>query len=156
MPTMRSMSSVFDTRPSAAALVDRATAGNTLGPAGWRALLATGCAVAALAGYALGDPNSLIAADAELAVLLRGMALIKAALVVAALAILWWRFRWPVPTGLAAGYLGGAWLITGATIMIWQLSAIAAAAVTFHAAEITLLVLAWRDRREAVRFPRAR
>lgn len=40
-------------------------------------------------------PESLLQADAELARLLRGMALIKAAIVVAALAALLWRFGQP-------------------------------------------------------------
>jgi hypothetical protein len=96
----------------------------------------------------MGDPAELQAADPELAWLLRGMAAIKAVLVAGALCALWWRFRWEIPGGLATGYLAGAWLITGATVMIWQLTAIGAAAVAFHMGEITLLLLAWRDHRQ--------
>jgi hypothetical protein len=112
-------------------------------------LLLAGCALVALGANALGDPAFLLTADPDLAILLRGMALIKAALVAAGLAILWWRFRWPVSTGVAAGYLMGACLVTGATMMIWQLTYIAASAAAFHIGELTLLVLAWRDHRKA-------
>jgi hypothetical protein len=107
-----------------------------------------GCAIAAAISLAIGNPAELLAADPELSLLLRGMAVIKAILVAAGLSALWWRFRWPVSIRLAAGYLAGAWLVTGATIMIWQLTTIAAAAVVFHVGEVTLLVLAWRDYRD--------
>lgn len=113
-----------------------------------RVVLLAGGFLAALGAFALGNPADLQAGDPELGRLLRAMALIKGTLVAGALSVLWWRFRWPVGIGLGAGYLVGAWLITGATIMIWQLTAIAAAAVAFHLGEITLLVLAWHDHRQ--------
>jgi hypothetical protein len=49
---------------------------------------------------------------------------------------------------VAAGYLAGAWLATSATVMMWQLTSIALAAVLFHVGEIAPLVLAWRDYRD--------
>jgi hypothetical protein len=111
-------------------------------------LLLAGCALAALVAYVVADPTAMQAADPELALLLRGMALIKAALVAAGLAVLWWRFGWPLSSGLAAGYLAGAWLAAGTAMMIWQLTCIAHAAVLFHVGEVALLVLAWRDYRD--------
>ncbi len=143
---MLRMSSVFDPLPPAR--IGLPVIGRShLGPGAWRALLLAGCTIAALGAYALGDPAALQAADPDLAVLLRGMASIKAALVAAGLGVLWWRFRWPVSTGVAAGYLAGAWLATGAAMMIWQLTLIAGAAVMFHLGELTLLGLAWWDHR---------
>jgi hypothetical protein len=59
-----------------------------------------------------------------------------------------WRYGWPVSRGVAAGYLAGAWLATSATVMMWQLTSIALAAVLFHVGEIAPLVLAWRDYRD--------
>ena len=96
----------------------------------------------------MGDPDVLRAADPELAFLLRGMALVKGALVLAGLGVLWWRFQWPLSTGTAVGYLSGAWLASGAAVMIWQLTFIAQAALLFHVGEIALLVLAWGDYRD--------
>ncbi len=40
----------------------------------------------------------------------------------------------------------GVWLGMAATVLIWQLTFIALAAITFHVGEGLLLVLAWRDR----------
>jgi hypothetical protein len=48
------------------------------------------------------------------------------------------------PTSSSA-YLVGAWLSAGATTLVWQLSFIPLAALTFHASEFTLLLVAWRD-----------
>jgi len=145
------MSSTFDDSRIAPAPAGFPAGHIIPGPPGRRALLLAGCALAAVAAYVFGNPVALQGADPELAVLLRGMALIKAALVVAALGILWWRFRWPVSTGVAAGYLAGAWLAAGAATMIWQLTHLAQAAVLFHVGEIALLLLAWRDNRASTR-----
>jgi hypothetical protein len=143
------MSSTFDD-PRIAAVPARfpESASIVFGPRGRRSLLLAGCALAALVAWVAGDPSSLKAADPELAFLLRGMALIKGAIVAAGLAVLWWRFGWPLSLGTAAGYLAGAWLATGAAMMIWQLTLIAQAALLFHVGEIALLVLAWRDYRD--------
>ena len=73
------------------------------------------------------------------------MAAIKAVIVLAAAAVLFWRFGHPVLQRTAAAYLVGAWLSAGATMLVWQLSFIPLAAVTFHASEFTLLFVAWRD-----------
>lgn len=112
-----------------------------------RALLLAGVAVAALAGWVLGDPAPRLAADPELATLLRGMAGIKALLLLGAVALLAWRLGKPVAAPFVAIYLGGAAAMAFATALIWQLTALPLAAVVFHAAEIGVLVAAWRDLR---------
>lgn len=112
-----------------------------------RALLLGGCALAALAGLALGDPAPRLAADPETATLLRGMAAIKAVLLLGALALLAWRLGKPLPARIAAIYIVGAAVMAFATALIAQLTALPLAALAFHAAEITLLVTAWRDLR---------
>jgi hypothetical protein len=108
-------------------------------------MLLSGCVLAVLAAAAVSRPEPLLQADPELARLLRGMALIKAAIVVASLTALLWRFGRPLSNGLTCAYLAGAWAAASASMMIWQLEFIPTAAVTFHLGELTLLVTAWRD-----------
>jgi hypothetical protein len=73
------------------------------------------------------------------------MSLIKGAMVLAAVAVLLWRFGHPVLAGTAVAYISGAAVLAGASVLIWQLSFIALAALAFHAAAFVVLVAAWRD-----------
>lgn len=102
-----------------------------------------------------GNPAAYLAADPELARLLRGMALIKAGLVVGAMALLLWRLRRPVTARTACVYLLGTWWMAGASMLIWQLTLIPLAAITFHVGELSMLVAAWRDHGEASSRPPA-
>jgi hypothetical protein len=110
-----------------------------------RSLLVAGCIASIAIAAWLGEPAAFVRADAELAQLLRGMAAIKAIIVLAAVGVLLWRFGQPVPRRTAIAYLLGAWLIAGATTLVWQLSFVPLAALAFHAGEFTLLIAAWRD-----------
>lgn len=114
-------------------------------PLRWGGVLLAGGVLAAATGLVLGDPSSLLARDPELGRLLRGMALIKAALVAVAMAAIVWRLRRPASTPVAVAYVAGAWTMSFATALIWQLTAIPGAALLFHVGEIGLLLLAWRD-----------
>lgn len=114
--------------------------------ASMRTLLLAGCVASAASAGWLADPAPVLQADAELARLLRGMALIKAALVLAAVGVLLWRFGKPVSPRTTGAYLAGAWMLCGASVLIWQLSAIQFAALLFHAGVLLLLFTAWRDR----------
>lgn len=109
-------------------------------------LLVLGSVLAVAIAGAFGHPERFIQDDAELARLLRGMAVIKGSIVVAAMAALAWRAGMPLTLRLAAVYLLGIWLMAAATVLIWQLTIIPAAAVGFHAGEFALLLAAWRDR----------
>ena len=109
------------------------------------ALALLGALLAAALGWLASDLFPPRPMEAELALLLRGMAAIKTLLVVGLVAAIAWRSRWPMSPTLIAGYLAGAWSMAFATAMIWQLSAIAAAAVFFHVAEFAVLLMAWRD-----------
>jgi hypothetical protein len=111
-----------------------------------RALLLAGCLAAVAFAAAIGRPGPALAADFELARLLRGMAIIKGCLAGAAVAVLLWRFGQPLSRRMAGAYLIGAWLAAGAAMLVWQLTLIPLAALAFHAGEITMLVTAWRDR----------
>ncbi len=87
-----------------------------------------------------------IAADPDLARLLRAMALIKGMLVALGAGAVGWRFRRPTPWPFAAAYLGLVWAACAATGALWQLAGVGRAAVALHAAGALLVVLAWRDR----------
>lgn len=137
----------FGRHDSASAAAVRATA--------LRAGLLAGCAASVCAALWLGDPRPALDADVELARLLRGMAVIKAAICLLALGALWWRFGHPTSRRLAAAYLLGAWLVAGASMLVWQLTLVPAAAIAFHAGELTLLIAAWRDGRGERRAARA-
>jgi hypothetical protein len=115
------------------------------GPAMLRLLLIVGClATVALAAW-IGQPEAQSSSDPDLLRLLRGMAMIKGVLVIAAVGVLLWRFGHPLSLQQAGAYLVGAWLAAGASMMIWQLTLIPLAALVFHVGEITMLVTAWLD-----------
>lgn len=110
-----------------------------------RAALFLGCTATATLAAWVGNPAPYLSADLELGHLLRGMALIKAGIVLAAITLLWRRFKRPVPVPVAATYLIATWLAAGASMLIWQLTAIPLAAIAFHAAGLAFLVAAWRN-----------
>jgi hypothetical protein len=85
------------------------------------------------------------AVEPELALLLRGMAVIKAGIALAAVALSLWRFGQPVSSAAASGYVAGVCSLGAATVLIWHLSFIPAAAVIFHLGLFGLLALAWRE-----------
>ena len=110
-----------------------------------RAALLLGCTATTTLAAWVGGPTPYLNADAELGHLLQGMALIKAGILFAAISLLWWRFKRPVPVGLTAVYLIATWLAAGASMLIWQLTSIPFAAITFHVGGLAFLVAAWRD-----------
>ena len=99
------------------------------------------------AALALGEPAVDVLRDAHLALLLRGMAAIKSAVVLAAGTAVFWRFRYPVDRRVAIGYVAGLSLSAAASTLIWLLSNIAFAALAFHVAAAVVFVTAWRDDR---------
>ncbi len=113
----------------------------------YRMVLVTGIVIVATAVAFATSPAPADAMDASLVRLMRGMAMIKAGIIAVAAAVLWWRFARPIATPFAVGYLLGSWFMVAATVLIWQLSSIGAAAIAFHTGEVSLLLLAWRDTR---------
>jgi hypothetical protein len=136
------MSESAVTSPS---LYRRPASADFLRPALPRLLLIAGCVLAVAMAAWLGQPQASAGTDPDLLRLLRGMAMIKGFLVLAAVGVLLWRFGHPLSPGMAGAYLVGAWLAAGASMMIWQLTLIPLAALVFHVGEITMLVTAWRD-----------
>lgn len=123
------------------------TASAQPGVARRRALLALGCLAAVALAASIGSPAARLAADPELAQLLRFMALVKAGIVLVSMGLLGWRFGQPISLRLTAVYLVGAWLAAGASMLVWQLQWVGAGAALFHAGELMLLVTAYFDRR---------
>ena len=93
------------------------------------------------------------AIDADLVVLLRAMAAIKAVLVLAALGAVVWRFGLPIGTGTALVYGASIAAMSFATALIFVSAFIGLAAVVFHAGLFAALVAAWRDDRVASPVP---
>lgn len=112
---------------------------------GWRGRLLLAAAAGAALGWLVGDPGARAGADPELARLLRGMALVKALLVLGALRLLWWRFGEAVTGARAWGYVGAVAAMALATLLAWQLSHLVVLSLAFHGALLTLGVLALRD-----------
>jgi len=111
----------------------------------WRGRLVLAVALGAAAGLLIGDPGERLAADPELGRLLRGMAIVKAMLVAAALRVLWWRFGLEIAAPRAWGYIGGVGFMALAGALAWQLSYLAVLSLAFHGALLTLGILALRD-----------
>jgi hypothetical protein len=111
-----------------------------------RSGLVLGCAIAIGIAAWVGDPSGYLQTDPALARLLRGMALIKGLIAIAAVGAVFWRLGWPVSRRGAAAYLASSWVLTGSTMIIWQLSFIVPAALLFHAAALTMLLVSWRER----------
>jgi hypothetical protein len=111
-----------------------------------RICLIVACAVAVGAAFAVGNPTGYLQADIALAHLLRGMAVIKSTIVLAAVGAVWWRLSWVVSRAAAVTYIAGCAVLAGSTMLIWQLTWIPLAAVVFHGAALGMLIVGWRER----------
>ena len=110
----------------------------------WRTALVVTVLVACGVAAAFGEPSMLALSDPALARLLRGMALLKAAMTITAIGLLWWRLGRAIrpEVAIAAGLAIAA--MAAATVSIWRLAFLLPAAFVFHAGLFTLLVLAAR------------
>jgi hypothetical protein len=111
-----------------------------------RTALLAACALSIGVAAWYGDPSGYLTADPALARLLRGMAAIKGMIALAALGAVLWRFSWPTSTVAAIVYIGGTSVLAGSTMLIWQLTSLVLAAVLFHVAALSMLVVGWRER----------
>ena len=108
------------------------------------AFIVTGAAVA---GLVLGRWSAAAPWDPPLAALLRFMAAIKFAGVIAASALVLWRVRTPLSSRATFASVAALASMALAPGLIWSLAHIVLAAALFHAGLLTLFVLAWRDGR---------
>ncbi len=108
----------------------------------WRPALA----VAVLGAGALALTTQAGPHDPELAMLLRFMAVVKAAMALGAAALAGWRFGSPVRPALGLGYVAGTASMAAGAGLIWQLGHIGAGALLVHGGLLALAGLAWLDR----------
>ena len=80
-----------------------------------------------------------------LTLLLRFMALMKAAIVLAAAGLVAWRFGSELPSRLAAGYIAAVGLMALSPGLIWSQSSLTLASAFFHSGLLFGLALAARD-----------
>ena len=118
-----------------------------------RATLLLSTAAVALVAGALASGYHPAGFAAELAFLLRGMALIKASIAIVAIALALWRFGYRVSLAAAGGYILGVGCLVAASMFIWFLTYIAFAAILFHVGLFGLLIIAWREDGSAWRHP---
>jgi len=102
-------------------------------------------AVAVPIAWSGAAPSAPIAAD--LARLRRMMALLKAAIAIVAMGVVWWCFQFPTRPRLALGYVASSWLMAAGSVVMWQLTHLIAAAVVFHVGLALVLLSGWRDNR---------
>ena len=116
-------------------------------PTLWQAALPPVAILAVVAVVALSDPARLLAADPELARVLRFMAAVKGGVALVALTLLGLRLGGPVAPARAIGYLLAGAGLAAAPTLIWQLTWIGSAAILFYASMSVLVMLGWRDAR---------
>lgn len=113
-----------------------------------RAMLAATVGLTCTIAYVMGGGEAAVraaAADPELTRLLRGMAVLKALLSLAAISLVAWRVAYPSGPRLPAGLIASTGLMAAGSVLIWQVAPIVAGAVLFHTGLILLLVLCWAD-----------
>jgi hypothetical protein len=111
-----------------------------------RTLLASVVILAAMTGVIAGHLSAPdTTADADLTLLLRFMALMKAAIVLAAAGLVAWRFGSELPSRLAAGYIAAVGLMALSPGLIWSQSSLTLASAFFHSGLLFGLALAARD-----------
>lgn len=122
-------------------------------PPSWampRPILAIVAALIAAATAALAVPDAATAAnaqsDAELVLLLRFMAGVKAVLALAALGAVVWRLGYAASPFLSAVYLLAPALMVAAPVLIWQIAPTALGAGLFHGGLALLLLALFADR----------
>jgi hypothetical protein len=114
------------------------------GASAWRLLLISACGIAAAGVLASGADNGA-AADPDLSALLRGMAIIKAAIVAAGAGIVWWRLGASISSTFALAYIGCVTAASAGAAMVWTMSHMGVATLLFHGALIAFLVIGLRD-----------
>jgi hypothetical protein len=110
-----------------------------------RAALLTACACAAALATVLAEPGRAAASDPDLATLVRGMAVIKTAIVAAVGAAIWWRLGFAIKPGVAAGYILFAAAASAGAALVWNNAALWLAPFLFDGGLLGFLIVALRD-----------
>lgn len=117
--------------------------------------VAAAVAVALLASPPDATAVAIRQTDPELILLLRFMAVVKAALALAALGVSLWRLGHPASPVPALGYSFAPALMCAAPIVIWQMAHVAAGAALFQAGFAMLLLALYADRGQATELAKA-
>jgi hypothetical protein len=103
------------------------------------------CALAAATATLYAGTGGIQSADPDLAKLLKGMAIIKTAILLAGAAAIWWRLGSAIWPTFAAGYIiFGAIGVAGATL-VWNMAGLGLAPFLFDGGLLGFLILALRD-----------
>ncbi len=103
------------------------------------------CALASVAATLYAGRGGVQIGDPDLAKLLKGMAIIKTIILLAAGAAIWWRLGSPIRPAFAAGYIiFGALGVAGAAL-VWNMAGLGLAPFLFDGGLLGFLILALRD-----------
>lgn len=108
----------------------------------WRALVPGVVVLALAAGFVAGRAP---VEDAELARLLRMMAVLKLAFVAAGAAFVWWRLGHAVRFATATGYLGALAAAAIGPGFIWGMAHVVLGAALLHGGLGAIGLIGWRD-----------
>ncbi|MBB1090339.1 hypothetical protein HUU61_03460 [Rhodopseudomonas palustris] len=107
-------------------------------------------AIALLVSSPDATTRAVASSDAELVMLLRFMAAVKALLALVALGVSVWRLGFPASPALKVAYTLAPALMCAAPVVIWQMADVAFGAGLFHAGFVLLLLALYADRGQAV------
>jgi hypothetical protein len=91
------------------------------------------------------------AGDAELALLLRFMAAVKALVAAGAIAAVFWRLATPAPPPLLAAYVASSAAMAAGPALVWTLAHVAIGALLLHGGLLATIIMLWRDQDVAAR-----
>jgi hypothetical protein len=124
------------------------------GSAARRGVALIAAAAAVFAALVAATPEATAAAlqssDAELVMLLRFMAGVKALMAVSALGIAVWQLGHPASPALTLAYTLAPALMCAAPVVIWQMAHVAFGAALFHGGLVVLLLALYADRGDVV------
>ncbi len=124
------------------------------GPAA-RVVLICGAALAAAGSFAapwLLNPGEIpVEGAGEFEALIRFMAIVKAAMALGAVALIYWRLSFPASPRMTLAYIAAAVLMAAAPGVIWHMAAIGKGAALFHGGLVLFLILALADGTPAYR-----
>ncbi len=109
------------------------------------AIVGSAAIIGAVVGHISGAGASAAGWDAQLVTLLRFMAAVKFAGVVAGAALVRWRATYPMGPRTSAAYVVALGTMALAPGLIWSLAHVALAAGLFHLGLLSFLAIAWRD-----------
>lgn len=105
-----------------------------------------GAVVITAAGFAWFSTTGMPARmDPDLVRVLQLMGFLKAGLVAAALAVLYWRLGWAMTPQLVGAYFAGVAMVVAASVWIWLANYVAIAGLLFHVGILVLAITALRD-----------